>query len=573
MITFRRLTFQNFLSVGNQPVTINLNEQKTTLIHGTNGSGKSTILDVLCYALFNKPFRRVNLPQLINTQNKKGLLAEVEFSIGSNTYVVRRGSKPKVFMILKNGEPLLAKAADKDNQQHLEQNILKLTYKSFTQIVILGSSNFVPFMQLPTVGRRECVEDFLDIKVFSIMSVIAKERLRSLKDRKDELESEIGNLSYKCDLQNDRIRELENQSNTNIKEIEENIQRRQGIIHKLEGSVVSTQEHEQSIILLAQEGLKSNPQKKLKELNNIVIKLENKIERTDKETSFFRDNETCPTCSQDITDEIRDGALEKNSVLIKELSDAVGDAQSRMTEHQDKLELASNRQKHVQSLQTSIMKFQTEIESHQLEVSRMNRKMNTLIADTTSVDKEMGRLEMMEEDLTGLRDKVFEVQSQIHEHDVVSNLLKDSGIKAQIVKKYLPVMNKLIRKYLTDLDLPIHFVLDEEFNESVSSPLHQNFSYGSFSEGQKGRIDLALLMTWREVGKMKNSVSTNLLMLDEVFSSSLDEVGKECLLAILKYKLENTNVFVIDHTLSGAFKDKFDKTIEVSRAKGFSRYD
>ena len=234
MIIFKRLTFQNFLSVGNSPVTINLNETKTTLIHGTNGSGKSTILDVLCYALFNKPFRKINLPQLVNTQNKKNLLAEVEFSIGRNTYVVRRGTKPKVFMILKNGEPLMAKAADKDNQQHLEQNILKLTYKSFTQIVILGSSNFIPFMQLTSAGRRECVEDFLDIKVFSTMAIIAKERLRALDDRKDEMEGDIGNLGFKCEVQQERIDDLQRQSDTNIEEVNIAIDERQSKVSQLE---------------------------------------------------------------------------------------------------------------------------------------------------------------------------------------------------------------------------------------------------------------------------------------------------------------------------------------------------
>ena len=573
MIIFKRLTFQNFLSVGNSPVTINLNETKTTLIHGTNGSGKSTILDVLCYALFNKPFRKINLPQLVNTQNKKNLLAEVEFSIGRNTYVVRRGTKPKVFMILKNGEPLMAKAADKDNQQHLEQNILKLTYKSFTQIVILGSSNFIPFMQLTSAGRRECVEDFLDIKVFSTMAIIAKERLRALDDRKDEMEGDIGNLGFKCEVQQERIDDLQRQSDTNIEEVNIAIDERQSKVSQLEKTVKRTMEHEQQVIQLAKQELQGNPQKKLKQWNDVVIKLENKIETTNKQSSFFTDNQTCPTCSQEISESIRETALGNNNVLIDEYTTAIKEAREMMVEYQNKLELGANRRKHIESLQNSVMKYQTEIDSHQLEMGRLQKKLRDLETDTSSIDKETGKLEMMQSGLQEQRDKLFDLQERIVEHDMIAGLLKDNGIKAQIVKKYLPVMNKLIRKYLTDLDLPIHFVLDEEFNESVSSPMHQNFSYGSFSEGQKARIDLALMFTWREIGKIKNSVTTNLLILDEVFSSSLDETGKDMLMKVLRYDMDdNQNILVVDHTLSGSFKDRFNRCIEVTRTKGFSKY-
>ncbi len=573
MIIFKRITFQNFLSVGNTPVSIDLNTQKTTLIHGVNGSGKSTILDVLTYCLFGKSFRKVNLSQLINSINKKSLLAEVEFVIGKNTYVVRRGSKPKVFMILKNGEPLMAKAADKDNQQHLEQNILKLTYKSFTQIVILGSSNFVPFMQLPTVGRRECVEDFLDIKVFSAMAIIAKERLRGLKDRYAEMQSDISNLSYKCDLQRDRVRELELQSNTNIKEVVLSIEDRQSQVDKLKSLIESVQQNQKGVAEIAQLELRSNPQKNQKSLNNLMVKMRTKMDKLQKDIDFFTDNPSCPTCFQDIDSKIKDKIATDNNVEINTLTDALNKASIQMSEYEDTLRIVGTRQKHIESLQSSIMKYQTETESHLIEIGRMTKKLRDLRDDTSSVDKESTKVELMDEDLKSLRDKLFQLQQTIVEHTTVNNMLKDNGIKTQIVKKYLPVMNKCIRKYLTDLDFPIHFTLDNEFNESVSSPLHQNFSYSSFSEGQKGRIDLSLLFTWREIGKLKNSVSTNLLMLDEVFSSSLDEVGKECLLALIRYKLPDTNVFVIDHTLSQNFKDKFDKSIEVQRLKGFSHYN
>jgi DNA repair exonuclease SbcCD ATPase subunit len=572
MIVFKTLTFKNFLSTGNIPVTINLNSSKTTLIHGTNGSGKSTILDALTFALFNKPFRAIRLPQLINTQNKKGMLTEIVFTIGKNEFMVVRGAKPKVFEIWKNGERLLAKAADKDNQTHLEQNILKLTFKSFCQVVILGSASYTPFMQLPTVGRRECVEDFLDIKVFSLMSVMAKDRLRSLKDRQVELTGDLSNLCYKIDLQKDRIEELNNQSNFNIKEIKDSLEERHKKVDHLQSTIDRVREHEKQVIKLAQQELKTNPSKKLKELNNIVVKMQSKIDKINLDSKFYEDHDNCPVCKQDIEFAVKQLIISGNINEAKKLNDACVQASDQMESFQYLIRIGEQRQKHVQSLQNSVFQYQTEVNSHQREIATMDNKLCHLMQDTSSVDKELGKLEIMEEDQTDLKEKIFKIQEDIVEHNTVVDLLKDGGIKAQIVKKYLPVMNNCIRRHCTELDFPIHFVLDEEFNESVSSPMHQDFSYASFSEGQKARIDLALCFTWREIGKMKNSVHTNLLILDEVFSSSLDEVGKECLLTILRYKLEGTNVVVIDHTLNGGFKDKFDRCIEVNRIKGFSQY-
>ena len=573
MITFNELTFRNFLSVGNNDVTIDLNNTKTTLIHGSNGSGKSTILDALCFCLFNKPFRKVNLPQLINSQNKKGMLTEVKFSIGKNVFIVRRGSKPKVFEVWKDGELLMAKAADKDNQAHLEQNILKLTYKSFTQIVILGSSNFVPFMQLPTVGRRECVEDFLDIKVFSTMAVIAKERLRGLKDRQVELTGEIGNTGYRIDLQQERIDEIVKQSVTDIDEMQQQIADRDEELAQLAELIGSTQEKEKGIIALAQKLLEDDPQDKLKKFNNFIVKMQTKIERLNKDIEFFESNEECPTCSQPIEKALANGVIGGSKVEKDKIEDGIEQITEQMKTHEETLRVVTEKQKSVQALQKSIFEYQTKRDSVTREIASLQTRLQRIKGDTSNADKERGKLELLQEELKTLQDKIFEVQQQVVEHDIVATMLKDGGIKAQIVKKYLPVMNKFIRQYLTDLDFPVHFTLDEEFTETVASPLHQDFSYASFSEGQKARIDLALMLTWREIGKIKNSVTTNLLVLDEVFSSSLDEVGKEALLAILRYKLDdNQRVVVIDHTLSGEFKSKFHRSIEVSKVKGFSCY-
>lgn len=572
MITFNELTFRNFLSVGNNDVTIDLNDNKTTLIHGSNGSGKSTILDALCYCLFNKPFRKVNLPQLVNSQNKKGMLTEVKFSIGKNVFIVRRGSKPKVFEVWKNGELLMAKAADKDNQAHLEQNILKLTYKSFTQIVILGSSNFVPFMQLPTVGRRECVEDFLDIKVFSTMSIIAKERLRGLKDRVVSLEGDISNLGYKMDLQRERIAEVEEKSKADAQEIRDDIDSlgaqsddRKTLVKRLAGHAGVVMEFIQGM---------GEPSKKRSEWNRMKAQLDSKLAHLHKEIEFYKTNDTCPTCSQSITNETKDKRINETTTESQKLIAALTTSEENLTEFDRLLRIRARRQEYVNQLKIKLAEHSATLANLKSQSDKLKVKLKDSESDTGSLDKEQVRLSIQEELLRDLQEDVFKAQQDVVEHDIVASMLKDGGIKAQIVKKYLPVMNKFIRSYLTDLDFPIHFTLDEEFTETIASPLHQDFSYASFSEGQKARIDLALMLTWREIGKIKNSVTTNLLVLDEVFSSSLDDVGKEALLAILRYKLDdNQRVVVIDHTLSGEFKSKFHRSIEVSKVKGFSRYD
>ena len=573
MIIFSRLTFQNILSVGNSSVTINLNEEKTTLIHGTNGTGKSTVLDALTYSLFGKSFRKVNLPQLINTQNKKGLVCEIEFSIGSNEFLVRRGMKPKVFEVYKNGEQLDNKAADKDTQAFLEQNILKLSYRSFTQIVILGSSNFMPFMQLPAAGRRECVEDFLDIGVFSTMSVIAKERLRGLKDRLRESKGDIGNLEYKIDLQEQRVRELEQQASANTKELEDKIAESMHIVEMREKSIAELLEQKETYAATLKELMASDPQNKVKQLNQVLIKMGSKVESLTKKVAFYQDNDVCHSCKQDIHQDTKDKYISESNNQLAEFNKAIGEAEKMMEAKKGILEQAQEASGHISAIDNDVFKRQTEIESHQRSITDAQNKLTELQMSSGNIDKENARLSVLQEDLEALKKKALELVVSCDEHEAVASLLKDSGIKTQIVKKYIPVMNKYIKKYLTELDLPLHFVLDEQFNESVSSPLHQDFSYASFSEGQKGRIDLALLFTWREVCRLKNSVSTNVLFLDEVFSGSLDETGKELLLHMLRYNIEDTNVVVVDHTLSGTFKDKFDRQIEVTRTSGFSKYN
>ncbi len=573
MITFKRITFANFLSVGNSPVTVALDSAKTTLISGANGSGKSSVLDAICYALYNKPFRRINLPQLLNTQNKKGLLVELEFSIGSNTYTVVRGQKPKKFMLLVNGEEFTKLAADKDTQQHLEQNILKLSYKSFCQVCILGSAQYQPFMQLPTTSRRDCVEDFLDIKVFSAMSLIAKERLRGLKDNLRVITGDISNADFKIDVQQERCDEIQRKAEESTQEYKDELKQITEGISKTRSLIARVESHKQNVLELREGLAEIQPATKVSEAQKMIAKLETKAENLQRANTFYHDNDKCHTCLQVITPETKAENVELNEAKIVSLNKNMVLGQDVIDKMSVKLRILNNRDKHIQSLRNSLTQYTTELASLETRGKRIVDKIRELENDTGDYSKELGKLEVMIAEKEKLKIRKDEHVVSISEHEVVANLLKDSGIKTQVVRKYLPVMNRCIRNYLTDLDLPIHFKLDEEFNETVASPLHQDFSYASFSEGQKARIDLALMFTWREIGKLKNSVSTNLLVLDEVFSSSLDETGKELLLALLRYKLPDyNNIIVVDHTLSGEFKAKFERSIEVVRTKGFTHY-
>ena len=574
MIVFEQISFKNFLSVGNNPVTIQLNQNKTTLIYGTNGSGKSTLLDAICYALFNKPFRPINLPQLVNSSNKKDLFVEIQFRIGKTEYVVARGMKPKRFMIFRDGEELQAQAADKDNQKYLEQNILKMNLKTFIQVVILGSSNYVPFMQLNASARRDCIEDFLDIKVFSTMSLLAKDRLRTLKDGLRECKGDMSNLEYKLDLQKDRITEIEQQSVNNVEELKLQIQTHKKEVDQINRDIAELQSRDSVLMNSVNELMNSSPKQMHQQYNEVIIKMKGRLETINKEGEFFKNNHECPSCSQVIGDDIKETILTQKTEESKKYSLAVIQAQTKLEEFNKILTEVQELETKIQVIHNQIHIKQLEIQSHNKTIVSYETKLVNITTDSSALDRERGKVEALEEQMSDLTTRHNEFLDLIHEHEIIVNLLKDSGIKTQIVRKYLPVMNKSIRKYLTALEFPILFQLDEEFNETVASPAYQDFSYASFSEGQKSRIDLALMFTWREIGKLKNSVSTNILILDEVFSSSLDETGKENLLALLRYGMDDSQkVLVVDHTLSDAFKEKFDNSIEVTKLKGFSQYN
>ena len=572
MITFQKITFANFLSVGNKPVSFNLNENKTTLIHGVNGSGKSLLLDVLCYVLFNKSFRGVNLPSLINTVNKKGLMTEVEFSIGNTQYLVARGMKPKLFKIYRNGEVLDQQASDRDNQSYLERNILKMNQKTFTQVVILGSGNYEPFLAMNNAGRRDCVEDFLDIKIFTAMLGIAKQRLVDVKQELSQVTSDISKEQYSIELQIDRVKDLTERSETQVEDIKVDIKQLENNTEKLLAEIVDLTNHQNEVNEEIDKLLKDKVSDKYNSYNTARIKMIQKKDSLSSTMSFYSDNDTCHTCGQSMDEHIKTKNIDKCSGEIVKLDEAVSSADKLMKELQTKLDEVKEKREYVTGIERDIYKRNILVNGNRNAIDSKISEMNKLSGDTSLVDKEVSLLQKFKDNLSKLVGKKEELVVQQSEVDFVVGTLKDSGIKAQIVKNYLPVMNKLIRNYLQKLEFPIHFKLDSEFNESVSSPLHQDFCYQSFSEGQKGRIDIALLLTWRDIGKMKNSVSTNLLILDEVFSSSLDDTGKECLFAMIRYEMKDTNTFVIDHTLSQNFKDKFENTIEVNMMKGFSNY-
>ena len=530
MIVFKKIKWKNFLSTGNKFTEINLTEAKTNLIIGNNGAGKSTILDALTFSLFNRPFRKVNKSQLINTVNEKDCVVELEFTIGATDWKVLRGMKPVRFEIYKNGNVMNQNAAVNDQQRWLEEHVLKLNYKSFTQIVILGSASFVPFMQLTAPNRREVIEDLLDIKIFSAMGLILKERVRGVNERLREISIRKNLLEEKIDMQNGFIQEIENTSKKDVKDKKEKIKSINEQIDRYEDDLKEMSE-ELDTINKDMEML-SDCNTKLRKLGNLKGKLSNKVSTITKEHKFFNENVTCPTCTQNIEESFRLNKINEAESKAKELKKGYEELESAIKLEEEK--------------ETQFKKFTKEASKLTHEVSKTSTRISGLQKD----------------------------QSQESEKNVYNEfahaLMKDGGVKSKIIKRYLPLMNQQINKYLQLMDFYINFSLDDEFKESVKSPIHDKFSYESFSEGEKMRIDLSLLFTWREIARMKNSASTNLLILDEIFDSSLDGFGTEYFTKIIKYVVSDANVFVISHKTDDLI-DSFDKIIKFDKIKGFSK--
>ena len=567
MILFEKIRWKNFLSTGNQYSEIDFQQNKTTLIVGTNGAGKSTVLDALTFSLFGKPFRKINKPQLVNSTNEKDCKVEVEFSIGNIQWKVVRGIKPAIFEIYRNDVVLDQSAAALDQQKWLEQTVLKMNYKSFTQIVILGSSTFVPFMQLPAAHRREVIEDLLDIKIFSSMNSIIKDKIRQCKDEIRTLELKKESFKDKVQMQQNFIEELENRGKDNIN----NNNRKISDLDEEIGIHIKDTSLTQAII----DGYTKDQEEligagdKLRKLGNLKGKISQKVSTITQEHKFFTENTVCPTCTQEIDEEFRINRISDAQAKAKEL-------QSGYQELEEAIKEEEERERHFLSLSKEITKLTNGISQNNIKITGCQRQIRDLESEIQTITNQLEnrnieheKLEQFKDNLQNTYEELSTKKDLVNYYDFSYGLLKDGGVKTKIIKKYLPLINQQVNRYLQMMDFYINFTLDEEFNETVQSPIHEDFSYASFSEGEKMRIDLALLFTWREVAGYKNSVNTNLLILDEVFDSSLDGFGTEEFLKIIRYVIKDANVFVISH--KSGLEDRFENVLRFGKQKGFSR--
>lgn len=567
MIVFESIEWKNFLSTGNSANKVLLNKSTTTLIIGKNGEGKSTILDALCFALFGKPFRNINKGQLVNSINGKGCLVEIRFSVNNKSYKVIRAIKPNKFEIYCNDELMNQDAAAKDYQKVLEQQILKLNYKTFTQVVILGSASFVPFMQLTSAQRREVIEDILDIRIFSTMNQLLKEKANDTKAEITRIEMEIANAKTKVEAQNAIIKTISDARSDTLRSIQEKIatsteevERNQLEVDDLIGQIGHLKSQ-----IEGQEKVKSD----LKKAEEIRSKLHTKIETIEQRKEFLDSHDVCPSCEQGIPHE------HKHSI-ISDLDAKVSDQNSKVAELETVLGSLNTRLQNINSILDEITEKNIQLSTKNSaitftnkHIAQLEREITTHQADTSNIDEEKAKLKQLAEDAMGKIKSKSALQEHRNMEEVANLLLKDSGIKTAIIREYLPVMNKLINKYLNQMDAYIHFELDENFNEIVKSRFRDEFTYASFSEGEKMRIDLAILFTWRQIAKMKNSVNTNLLLLDEIFDSSLDTAGTDYFLNLMNSFGENSNIFVISHKGDQLF-DKFRSVLRFEKRNDFS---
>ena len=567
MITFQKIRYKNFLSSGNQFTEINFQKHHTNLVVGTNGAGKSTMLDALTFVLFNKPFRKINKPQLVNATNERECLVEIEFEINTRQYLVRRGIKPSVFDIVVNGTELHREADDRAMQRVLEDNILKVNYKSFTQIVILGSSTFVPFMQLTTANRREVIEDLLDIRIFSLMNNILKDKIRTQKDQVKSMDLKKETLKDKMKMQQNFIDELENRGKQNIEGNRNKITKLMSEVDeylkentKLEENLQNTTKKQEEV---------SGARQKLSKLNTLRGKISQKVSAITKEHKFFMENTVCPTCTQDIEESFRLNKIDDVQNKAKELKEGFDELESTIKFEQERERQFNDLSKEITNLTHGISQNNTRVSGNQRQIRDLEHEIQTITENLANRNTEHEKLEEFRTNLQNTFEDLAKKKEEIVYYDFAYSLLRDDGVKTKIIKKYLPFINQQVNRYLQMMDFYINFHLDEEFNETVKSPIHEDFSYSSFSEGEKMRIDLALLFTWREVARVKNSVNTNLLIMDEVFDSSLDGFGTDEFLKIIRYVIKDANIFVISHKAD--LHDKFESVIRFEKVKGFSR--
>jgi DNA repair exonuclease SbcCD ATPase subunit len=566
MIVFKKIRWKNFLSTGNIFTEIELNKSATTLIVGENGAGKSTLLDALSFALFNKPFRKINKPLLLNSITKKDLVVEIEFSIGSNNYKIVRGIKPNIFEVYQNGSLLNQSADSKDYQDILEKQILKINFKSFCQVVVLGSASFVPFMSLPAGQRREIIEDLLDLQIFTSMNAILKQKIVTNAEDLIKQEANKTIIEEKMKLVKKHLIEIQNNNEKIISEKNERKEQTNIQINELDDEYWKLENKRKDLEekMVDEKELASS----MKKLTALKHKFEAHLSSQKEQIKFFTDHDNCPTCKQEIDETFKCDMVQSNQERVKELEDNLEVVAKNYVETNDKI--------------NEMMNIQTEINNTKMDIHKISTKISSLIEYRTQLENEINTIQKnVREDnsdqLNKLVDELKEAEdvlSELHDlkqtYQAVSVLLKDGGIKAKIIKQYIPIINKLINKYLSSMDFFVQFELNEEFNETIKSRFRDEFSYASFSEGEKMRINLAILFTWRAVAKLRNSISTNILIMDEVMDSSLDSNGTEEFMKVLTQLAIDTNTFIISHK-TDQFYDKFTSVIKFEKHKNFSK--
>ena len=567
MITFKKIKYKNFLSTGNTPIEIKLNSSNTTLIVGSNGSGKSTLLDALCFVLFNRPFRIIKKEQMVNTINNGDCMIEVEFDIGTKNYKIIRGIKPNIFEIYQNGQLINQEASNIDYQKYLENNIMRLNYRSFLQVVLLGSSSYEPFMKMKPRYRREVVEEILDIRVFGLMDLI-------LRPQQSELSKKVIDLRHQCDLIEQKYHTEQKHYNA-ISQL--NLNDLEGKKQTLEKNSNASYEYHRKIeqinidleLYESQIKNKDNEKLKLNKLSKLEAKIEQNLNTHQKSLEFFQENDNCPTCTQPINPEFRGEKMAYEKSKLETLNDGMKKLIEEISKQEELISSMEKISKKMYEMNVDVSKLQTSIEELNKYSNNIHEEIKSLEnkqTDGKDIERQLEQLKVDLENTKVERDKIIEQKGYV---DVLREILNDKGAKAQIIKKYLPIMNTLINQYLQSMDFFISFHLDEEFNETVKSRFRDTFNYNNFSEGEKMRIDLALLFTWRQIAKMKNSVNTNLLVLDEIFDSSLDGQGTDDFFKIIK-TMTKENIFIISHKGDILF-DKFTDIVRFEKYKNFTR--
>lgn len=569
MIIFQKVKFKNFGSFGNNFTEIVLDARKNTLVSGINGNGKSfAFLDSITFALFGKPFRKINIPQLVNSINKKDCIVELSFQIGIDKYLVKRGLAPKLFEIYKNGEMINQSAKNKDYQDFFEEQILRMNYKSFTQVVILGRSSFVPFMQLPAADRRNVIEDILDINVFTTMNTILKSRMSLTKSMIHTYDTEISLLGEKINLKKKFIKSIQAKSKESVEKINEKLKSLnvscEEITQKKETHVNSLS----SIVL--DETVKSKTDKTIKTLEKLKTQIQQNSDNCKKEIGFFHDNDSCPVCKQAITDSFKKTQIEQKEVKETEYSKAITEIDVKLESAEEIRSIHEKTLEEIRSIKLSITQLNISYDAVMKNIKELTSELSESNTTEDGVATETIELETIENQLVDINTGRKQLQDGIRHMEIAGILLRDSGIKGKIIKNYLPIINKTVNKFLSAMDFFAQFSLDEEFNETIKSRSRDSFSYMSFSEGEKMRIDLSLLLAWREVARVKNSANCNLLILDEIFDSSLDAVGAEEFMKLLTGLDSKTNIFVISHR-ADTLVDKFSTVISLEKKKNFSK--